>query len=285
MKPTIALPFINRILTDYEKLQTVFSNHSIKRVVHLAAQAGVRHGLTHPHEYLDSNITSFLNILEVCRQNKIEHLIFASSSSVYGANTIMPFSVSHNVDHPLSLYAATKKSNELMAHSYATNFDLPVTGLRFFSAYGPMGRPDMALFMFTKSILEDKPIDVFNNGEMKRDFTYIDDLVDGMFNLIDHIPRGSENWDSNNPDPSLSFAPYRLFNIGNNSPIALMDFIAAIEDELGKKAKINFKPIQTGDVPIAFADATSLKNEIEYNPMTSVKRRNKKVYSLVSGIL
>lgn len=263
--------FYKQDLVDYVKLKEVFANHGIKRVVNLAAQAGVRYSLTHPHAYISANITSFLNILEACRHHEIEHLIYASSSSVYGANTAMPFSVSQTVDHPLSLYAATKKSNELMAHTYSSSFGLPTTGLRFFTVYGPWGRPDMALFLFTKAILNDEPIDVFNHGKMKRDFTYVEDIVEGIYRLINHIPEGREEWDSNNPDAATSFAPYSLFNIGNNSPVELMDFISAIENKLGKKAKMNFMPIQTGDVPATYADASALKNAVGYQPNTSVE--------------
>lgn len=263
--------FYKQDLVDYAKLKGVFVNHGIKRVINLAAQAGVRYSLTHPHAYISANITSFLNILEACRHHEVEHLIYASSSSVYGANTAMPFSVSQTVDHPLSLYGATKKSNELMAHTYSSSFGLPTTGLRFFTVYGPWGRPDMALFLFTKAILKGEPIDVFNHGKMKRDFTYVQDIVEGICRLINHIPQGRESWDSKNPDPATSFAPYNLFNIGNNSPVELMDFISAIEKKLGKKAEMNFMPIQTGDVPETYADASALKNAVGYQPNTSVE--------------
>lgn len=263
--------FYKQDLADNEALKRVFERHSISRVVNLAAQAGVRYSLLNPQAYLNSNLSGFLNILEACRNNGVGHLVYASSSSVYGANTTMPFSVSQTVDHPLSLYAATKKSNELMAHTYASSFGLPVTGLRFFTVYGPWGRPDMALFLFTKAILNDEPIDVFNHGKMKRDFTYVGDIVEGIYRLIDHVPEGNQQWDSANPDPATSFAPYNLFNIGNNSPVELMDFISAIENELGKKAKMNFMPIQTGDVPATFADVSALKNAVGYQPATSVE--------------
>ncbi|MEP5614012.1 MAG: NAD-dependent epimerase [Cyclobacteriaceae bacterium] len=268
--------FYRQDLVGYESLKNIFENHTITRVINLAAQAGVRYSLTNPHAYLDSNITSFLNILEVCRHYKVGHLIYASSSSVYGANTAMPFGVNQTVDHPLSLYAATKKSNELMAHTYASSFGLPVTGLRFFTVYGPWGRPDMALFLFTKAILNDEVIDVYNNGNMKRDFTFVGDIVEGIFRLLDHIPKGVTNWDSNNPDSATSFAPYSLFNIGNNSPVELMDFISAIESELGKKAQVNLMPIQIGDVPETYADGSALKNAINYQPKTSVQSGVKK---------
>jgi UDP-glucuronate 4-epimerase len=258
-------------LIENEKLNDVFQKHSFQRVVNLAAQAGVRYSLTNPHAYLNANITGFLNVLEACRHNKIGHLIYASSSSVYGANTSMPFSVGQTVDHPLSLYAATKKSNELMAHTYASSFGLPVTGLRFFTVYGPWGRPDMALFLFTKAILEGKSIDVFNHGKMKRDFTYVEDIVEGIFRLIDYIPKENKNWDSMNPDSATSFAPYHLFNIGNSSPVELMDYIGAVEEELGKKAEINFMPLQIGDVPETFADVSALKKAVNYQPATKVQ--------------
>ncbi len=263
--------FYHQDLKDYDALKDVFKKHKVERVINLAAQAGVRYSLTHPHAYIDSNITSFLNILEACRHNDVGHLIYASSSSVYGANTKMPFSVGQTVDHPISLYAATKKSNELMAHTYASSFGLPVTGLRFFTVYGPWGRPDMALFLFTKAILDGKPIDVFNHGKMKRDFTYVDDIVEGIYQLIDYVPKGNNEWNSENPDPASSFAPYHLFNIGNNQPVELMDFISAIENELGIKAKINFQPMQTGDVPNTFADVSLLKEAVGYQPSTNVK--------------
>lgn len=258
-------------LIENEKLNDVFKLHSFQRVVNLAAQAGVRYSLTNPHAYLNANITGFLNILEACRHNEIGHLIYASSSSVYGANTSMPFTVGQTVDHPLSLYAATKKSNELMAHTYASSFGLPVTGLRFFTVYGPWGRPDMALFLFTKAILEGKSIDVFNHGKMKRDFTYVEDIVEGVYRLIDHIPKENKNWDTMNPDSATSFAPYHLFNIGNSNPVELMDYIGAVEEELGKKAEINFMPLQIGDVPETFADVSALKRAVNYQPATKVQ--------------
>ncbi|WP_436514874.1 NAD-dependent epimerase [Ekhidna sp. To15] len=257
-------------LNQKDELSKIFKKHKFDRVINLAAQAGVRYSITNPEAYLRSNLSAFLNILEECRHNGIGHLIYASSSSVYGANTTMPFSVEQTVDHPISLYAATKKANELMAHTYASNYGLPVTGLRFFTVYGPWGRPDMALFLFTKAILENKPIDVYNNGQMRRDFTYIDDIVEGIYRLLDHIPIENSNWDSNNPDPATSFAPYHLFNIGNNNPIELLSFIEAIEKILGKKAQKNFLPIQTGDVPETYADVSKLEKAIGYKPKTSV---------------
>lgn len=263
--------FYHQDLTNYEKLKEIFNKYSFQYVVNLAAQAGVRYSLTNPHAYLYSNITSFLNIIECCKRFEIKHLVYASSSSVYGANRAFPFSVKHSVNHPLSLYAATKKSNELIAHSYSSSFGLPTTGLRFFSVYGPWGRPDMALFLFTKAILNDEPIDVFNNGDMKRDFTYVDDIVEGVYRLMGHIPEADPGWDAESPNPSTSFCPYSVQNIGNNSPVQLMDFISAIEKELGKKAKINFKPMQMADVPEAYADVSELKNAVAYKPETSVE--------------
>lgn len=263
--------FYKQSLEDYEQLKKIFKNHRIDRVVNLAAQAGVRYSLTHPHAYINANITSFLNVLEVCRHNNVGHLLYASSSSVYGANTAMPFSVSQTVDHPLSLYAATKKSNELMAHTYSSSFGLPTTGLRFFTVYGPWGRPDMALFLFTKAILNDEAIDVFNHGEMRRDFTYVEDIVEGIYKLINHVPTGDKNWDAKKPDAATSFAPYNIFNIGNNDPVDLMDFISAIESELGKKAQKNLMSLQTGDVPATFADVSALRDAVGYQPKTSIQ--------------
>lgn len=263
--------FIKGDLADQSKINEAFKNHSIHSVVNLAAQAGVRYSLTNPHAYLHSNLEGFLNILEACRHHQIKHLIYASSSSVYGANTKMPFSVNHNVDHPISLYAASKKANELMAHTYASSFGLPVTGLRFFTVYGPWGRPDMALFLFTKAILEGNPIDVYNHGKMKRDFTYVDDIVEGIYRLLDCIPTANPNWDSEQPDPSTSFCPYNLFNIGNNNPVELMEFIEAIEEAIGKTAEKNFMPIQIGDVPATYADVKALEDAVGYKPNTKVK--------------
>lgn len=258
-------------LSNNEALNTVFERHSFNRVVNLAAQAGVRYSLTNPHAYLNSNLAGFLNILEQCRHQKVGHLIYASSSSVYGANTLMPFSVNHPVNHPISLYAATKKANELMAHTYASSFNLPVTGLRFFTVYGPWGRPDMALFLFTKAILEGNPIDVYNDGKMRRDFTFVDDIIEGIYRLLDHIPEKNEKWDPMNPDPSSSFAPYNLFNIGNGQPTELMKFIEVIEKKLGKESVKNFMPIQIGDVTETYADTTDLEKAVEYKPNTSVE--------------
>lgn len=258
-------------LEDKIGLEELFKVHSFSFVVNLAAQAGVRYSLTNPQVYIDSNIQGFINILEACRQHKPEHLIYASSSSVYGANTKMPFSVHHNVDHPLSLYAASKKANELMAHTYSSLYHLPTTGLRFFTVYGPYGRPDMALFLFTKAILEGKPIDVYNHGKMKRDFTYVDDIVSGIVKLLPEAPTGNKLWDGDHPDPSSSFAPYRVFNIGNNKPVELLRFIEVLEEKIGKKAIKNFMPIQPGDVPETYADIEALENAVGFRPLTSIE--------------
>jgi len=263
--------FIKLDLVDRDNLHKLFERHSISKVVHLAAQAGVRYSLTNPYAYLDSNLTGFLNILEACRHFRIRHLVYASSSSVYGLNTHMPFSTSHNIDHPISLYAASKKSNELMAHTYSYLYGIPVTGLRFFTVYGPWGRPDMALYIFTRSILEGKPIEVFNNGEMERDFTYIDDIVAGVSLLTEHPPVRTEGWDTDNPDPSSSVAPYKIYNIGNNQPVKLMDFIHAIEEVTGKKAILKMCPIQPGDVKKTWADVNDLIRDFNYAPKTSVR--------------
>jgi UDP-glucuronate 4-epimerase len=241
------------------------------RVVHLAAQAGVRHSLTHPHDYIESNVTGTLNILEACRHHGTEHLVYASSSSVYGANTTMPFSVHDNVDHPVSLYAATKKSTELMAHAYSSLFGIPTTGLRFFTVYGPWGRPDMALFLFTEAILAGKPIDVFNEGRMQRDFTYIDDIVEGVVRVLDRPPVPDPAWRGANPDPASSFAPYRLYNIGNHQPVELLQFIAAIENALDRKAVLNLLPMQPGDVPATSADIDDLARDVGFAPDTPVE--------------
>jgi len=240
-------------------------------VVNLAAQAGVRYSLQNPHAYIESNIVGFMNILEGCRHNQVEHLVYASSSSVYGAHTKMPFSVHHNVDHPVSLYAASKKSNELMAHTYSHLYNLPTTGLRFFTVYGPWGRPDMALFIFTRKILAGEPIDVFNHGKHKRDFTYIDDIVEGVIRTLDKVPTGNPQWDSDDPDPATSRAPYRLYNIGNNQPVELMYFIEVLEDCLGRKAVKNFLPLQPGDVPATYADIDALQRDVGFRPDTSIE--------------
>ncbi len=263
--------FIKEDLTNKAALDSIFTRHEFRYVINLAAQAGVRYSLVNPYAYLDSNITGFLNILEACRHHKPEHLIYASSSSVYGANRRMPFSVHDNVDHPLALYAASKKANELMAHAYANLYQIPVSGLRFFTVYGPYGRPDMALFLFTKAILSGQAIDVFNFGRMKRDFTYIDDIVEGIIRLVPKAPAPSTEWDGQNPDPAISFAPYRLFNIGNNKPIALMDFIRTLEEKLNRKAIINFQPMQDGDVPESSADVSDLESVTGFRPVTSIE--------------
>ncbi len=263
--------FIKADLCDKNAIEKVFSDNSFDRVVNLAAQAGVRYSLTNPDVYINSNIAGFLNILEACRNHKIKHLVFASSSSVYGLNTHMPFSVHDNVDHPVSLYAATKKSNELMAHSYSHLFGLPITGLRFFTVYGPWGRPDMALFLFTRAILEGKPIKVFNNGLMKRDFTYIDDIVEGIVRVMEKIPQASSDWNSLKPDPGTSSAPYRIYNIGNNQPIELLKFIETIEEKLGKKAIKEFLPLQAGDVLATYADVDDLMKETGFSPSTKLE--------------
>ena len=258
-------------LVDREGMKKLFKEEGFNYVVNLAAQAGVRYSLENPYSYVDSNLTGFLNILEGCRHNPVEHLIYASSSSVYGANTKMPFSVHDNVDHPVSLYAATKKANELMAHTYSNLYKIPTTGLRFFTVYGPWGRPDMALFIFTKKIAEGKPIDVYNNGKMRRDFTYIDDIVDGIIKLIPKIPEPNPKWDSNNPDSATSFAPYKLYNIGNNQPVELLRFIEVIEEKLGKKAEKNFISIQPGDVPATYADVDDLIDAVGFKPNTPIE--------------
>lgn len=257
-------------LADQKGMEKLFADEQFDGVVNLAAQAGVRYSLQNPHAYVNSNLVGFINILEGCRHTKVKHLVYASSSSVYGANTKMPFAVSDNVDHPVSLYAATKKSNELMAHSYSHLYDLPTTGLRFFTVYGPWGRPDMALFLFTKAILNGEPIDVFNHGKMRRDFTYVDDIVEGVVRVMDKVPQGDANWSGDAPDPSCSLAPYALFNIGNNQPVQLMDMIGMLEKELGVEAQKNFLPLQDGDVPETYADIDALFDAVEFKPATSL---------------
>ena len=254
-----------------EGVRRLFGETKPQRVVNLAAQAGVRYSLVNPQAYFDANLQGFLNILEGSRHNGVEHLVFASSSSVYGANTAQPFSEHHNVDHPVSLYAATKKANELMAHTYAALFKLPCTGLRFFTVYGPWGRPDMALFKFTRGILNDEPIEVFNHGHMVRDFTYIDDIVEGVIRVIDSVAAPDPAWNGDIPDPARSFAPYRLFNIGNNQPVPLLDFIAALEEALGRKAKMELLPIQPGDVPSTMADVSELESAVGFRPVTTIR--------------
>ncbi len=258
-------------IEDRDQMQAIFKTHQPQRVINLAAQAGVRYSLVNPHAYIDTNIIGFVNILEGCRHHNVEHLVYASSSSVYGANTNYPFSVHNNVDHPVSLYAASKKSNELMAHTYSHLFNLPTTGLRFFTVYGPWGRPDMALFMFTKNILAGKPIDVFNYGDHKRDFTYIDDIVEGVIRTLDKVATPNPAWTGNEPDPGTSKGPWRVYNIGNNNPCTLMRYIEVLENCLGKKAEKNMLPLQPGDVPYTYADTSDLMNDVGYKPDTSVE--------------
>jgi UDP-glucuronate 4-epimerase len=258
-------------LEDRQAMEDLFEKEKFDTVCHLAAQAGVRYSLVNPYSYIDANIVGFTNLLECSRHNEVKHLVYASSSSVYGLNEKYPFSVHDNVNHPISLYAATKKANELMAHTYSHLYGIPTTGLRFFTVYGPWGRPDMALFLFTKAILGDKPIDVFNHGKMKRDFTYIDDIVTGVVKVLDKTPTGDPNWSGKDPDPSRSHAPYRIYNIGNNSPVELMEFIEAIEKALGKKAKMNFLPMQPGDVPATWADVNDLVEDFGYKPAMAVE--------------
>ena len=256
---------------DKAAIERAFATHRPARVVHLAAQAGVRYSLTNPHAYTHSNVTGFLNILEGCRATGVEHLVYASSSSVYGANTRQPFSEHHNVDHPVSLYAATKKANELMAHTYAHLYRLPCTGLRFFTVYGPWGRPDMALFKFTRGILAGEPIPVFNEGRMIRDFTYIDDIVEGVIRVVDRVAEPDPAWDPGDPDPSRSNAPYRVFNIGNNQPVPLLECIAVLEEELGRKATMDLLPMQPGDVPSTMADVSELEQAAGFRPKTTIR--------------
>lgn len=258
-------------LSDRAAMEKIFHHENIQRVVHLGAQAGVRYSIQNPHVYIDSNVTGTLHILEGCRHHKVEHLVYASTSSVYGLNTNMPFSVHDNVDHPISLYAATKKATELMAHSYAYLYKLPVTGLRFFTVYGPWGRPDMALFLFTKAILEGRPIDVFNRGEMMRDFTYIDDISEGVVRALDKVAAPLPGWTGNNPDPAGSLAPYRLYNIGNSAPVKLLDYIGALEKALGKTAQKNLLPMQPGDVPSTYADVEALERDVGFKPATPIE--------------
>jgi len=270
LKTYPAFHFFKTDLSKRDQLNSIFLQHQIDVVVNLAAQAGVRYSLTHPHAYVESNLVGFVNLLECCRHHAVKHLVFASSSSVYGANTNMPFSVHDNVDHPISLYAASKKSNELMAHTYSHLFNLPCTGLRFFTVYGPWGRPDMALFLFTKAICEGRPIDVFNHGKMKRDFTYIDDIVEGVVRVMENSPDPNPSWTSDAPDPGTSYAKYKIYNIGNNNPVELMDFIKAIENALDQEAKKNFMDLQPGDVPATYADVDDLIEDVGFKPETSV---------------
>jgi UDP-glucuronate 4-epimerase len=263
--------FIKADLADRQAIEAVFAGETFERVVHLAAQAGVRYSLDHPHAYIDANVTGTLHVLEGCRHKGVEHLVYASSSSVYGLNRQLPFSVSDNVDHPVSLYGATKKANELMAHSYSHLYGLPVTGLRFFTVYGPWGRPDMSLFQFTRNILEGKPIPVFNYGHHARDFTYIDDVVEGVVRTLDKVAAPDPDWRSEAPDPATSSAPYRLYNIGNHSPVSLLDYIAVIEQATGKKAVMEMLPAQPGDVPETYADVAALKQAVGFEPSTPIE--------------
>ncbi len=263
--------FVQADLADRPAIEKLFADHHFDRVINLAAQAGVRYSLENPHAYIDSNIVGFMNILEACRHHKVEHLTYASSSSVYGSNTQMPFSVHHNVDHPVSLYAATKKANELMAHTYSHLYGLPTTGLRFFTVYGPWGRPDMALFLFTRAILDGKPIKVFNNGLMQRDFTYIDDIVEGVVRVSDRIAPPNRDWNGQQPDPATSRAPYRIYNIGNNRPVELLRFIEVIEKKLGKTAVKEMLPMQPGDVPATYADVDDLMRDTGFAPSTPLE--------------
>lgn len=263
--------FIRANLADQDAVNEAFGNYRFDRVIHLAAQAGVRHSLTHPHDYVQNNLVAFTNILEACRHAEIPHLTYASTSSVYGANTKMPFSEHQGVDHPLQFYAATKRANELMAHAYSHLFHLPTTGLRFFTVYGPWGRPDMALFLFTKNILEGKPIKVFNHGNHTRDFTYVDDIAEGVIRASDDIAAPNPDWDSDDPDPATSDVPFRIFNIGNNARVKLDEYIAAIEDVLDKRAERQLLPLQPGDVPDTFADVSELVKAVGYKPATPVR--------------
>jgi UDP-glucuronate 4-epimerase len=269
LAPFERFEFVKADVADEARVREVFESRP-SRIVHLAAQAGVRYSLVNPHAYVDSNIRGFLNVLEAARAGGIEHLVYASSSSIYGANTRQPFSEHQNVDHPISLYAATKKANELMAHTYAHLFGIPSTGLRFFTVYGPWGRPDMALFKFTRGILNDEPIPIYNRGQMVRDFTYVDDVVEGVLRVLDRPATPDEGWNGNDPDPATSHAPYRIYNIGNDRPVLLLDYIAALERTLGKKAKLDLQPMQPGDVASTQADVTELERAIGFRPRTSI---------------
>ena len=269
LTPSPRFAFVYLDLADREGMKKLFEQQRPTVVVHLAAQVGVRYSVENPHAYVDSNLVGFIHILEGCRHHGVRHLVFASSSSVYGANTRLPFSEHHSIDHPVSLYAATKKANELMAHAYASLYQLPCTGLRFFTVYGPWGRPDMALFRFTKAILEDNPLEVYNHGKMKRDFTYIDDIIEGIHRIIHKTPAPAPTWDGCNPDPATSYAPYRVYNIGNNHPVGLMEFIQILEAAIEKKAKINFLPLQAGDIEATYADVDDLMADVGFAPSTS----------------
>ncbi|MGD9181638.1 MAG: NAD-dependent epimerase [Desulfobacterales bacterium] len=263
--------FFKLDLSDRKQLEDIFGGMGFDVVVNMAAQAGVRYSIENPYAYVDSNLVGFVNLLECCRHNRVKHLVFASSSSVYGANTKMPFSVHHNVDHPVSLYAATKKANELMAHTYSHLYRLPCTGLRFFTVYGPWGRPDMALFLFTRAILEDQPIKVFNHGKMQRDFTYIDDIIEGVARVMGSLPEANPEWRGDAPDPGTSSAPYKVYNIGNNNPVELIKFIEVIEDALGKKAHMEFMDLQPGDVVATYADVDDLMENVGFKPQTPIE--------------
>ncbi|KPF48823.1 protein CapI [beta proteobacterium AAP51] len=263
--------FVQMNVEDRPGMEALFAQERFDRVIHLAAQAGVRYSLKNPHAYIDSNIVGFMNVLEGCRHSGVQHLVYASSSSVYGGNTKMPFSEHDSVDHPVSMYAATKKANELMAHTYSHLFGLPTTGLRFFTVYGPWGRPDMALFLFTKAILEGRPIDVFNHGKMQRDFTFVDDIVEGVIRVMDRSAEPNPGFISDTPDPGTSNAPYRVFNIGNHSPVQLLDYIGCIEDALGMKAQKNLLPLQDGDVPATYADVDALRDWVGFTPATDIR--------------
>jgi UDP-glucuronate 4-epimerase len=269
--PAGRFEFAELDVADRAGMDALFARSGFQRVIHLAAQAGVRYSLTNPHAYIESNLMGFTHILEGCRHHGVEHLVYASSSSVYGGNTRMPFSVHDTVDHPVSLYAATKKANELMAHTYSHLYRLPTTGLRFFTVYGPWGRPDMALFLFTKAILEGRPIDVYNHGQMQRDFTYIDDIVEGVIRVTDRVAEVDAAFNADAPDPATSRAPYRVFNIGNHSPVPLMDFVGAIEEALGQTAQKNFLPLQPGDVPATYADVQALEDWVGFKPATPLR--------------
>jgi UDP-glucuronate 4-epimerase len=271
LAPIAGFRLVRGDVADRPLVEKLFASERFDVVIHLAAQAGVRYSLTNPHAYVESNLVGFVNVLEGCRHHGVRHLAYASSSSVYGANTTMPFSVHDNVDHPLSLYAATKKANELMAHTYSHLYALPTTGLRFFTVYGPWGRPDMALFLFTKAILEGRPIDVFNEGRMQRDFTYVDDIVEGVVRVADRVPAGDPSWTGEKPDPAASRAPYRVYNIGNHDPVQLMHLIGTLEKALGKTAEKRMLPMQPGDVPATFADVADLERDVGFKPATPIE--------------
>jgi UDP-glucuronate 4-epimerase len=271
LQPQAGFRFVKMDVADNDGMAALFAAERFGRVIHLAAQAGVRYSLTNPHAYVESNLVGFMNVLEGCRHSGVQHLVYASSSSVYGGNTKMPFAESDSVDHPVSMYAATKKANELMAHTYSHLFGLPTTGLRFFTVYGPWGRPDMALFLFTKAILEGRPIDVYNHGKMQRDFTFVDDIVEGVVRVVDRIATADPAFDPLAPDPGTSNAPFRVFNIGNHQPVPLLDFIGCIEDALGMKAEKNLLPLQDGDVPATFADVSALTAWTGFAPATDIR--------------